>query len=248
MTSKLKHGPPVSLITVSFAGLIITILIHAYSPVQVAEAWQKPLAGSLFMIICSLGVLAAIYPKKCSRPISRRQRETPQIIKQTSNQLNGPLREKAASSIIGHHPDCNNFSGHIIKSEVQTFCAACTGLLIGAVLSFFGTTLYFFSNFQLGGYAPTAVYLGGLTVSLGFLQFILFDPRGLFRMSFNITFVLGVFLILAGVNEKVHSLTVDFFILALTVLWITTRISLSNWKHRKICLRCSLFDICGFQQ
>jgi hypothetical protein len=42
------------------------------------------------------------------------------------------------------------------------------------------------------------------------------------------------------VEEAAKSLSVDLFFVALSVLWLATKMSLSQWEHRRICARCSL--------
>jgi uncharacterized membrane protein YfcA len=62
----------------------------------------------------------------------------------------------------------------------------------------------------------------------------------------NVFFVLGAFLLLVGTDEIVESLFVDLFLTALILLWISTRIQLSQWDHRKICSNCE--SPCGDQK
>ncbi|MBS7638359.1 hypothetical protein KEJ49_05700 [Candidatus Bathyarchaeota archaeon] len=50
----------------------------------------------------------------------------------------------SAFSIKGHHPDCGRFKAHTINIFGRALCAACTGLLLGALLILPGGILYFF--------------------------------------------------------------------------------------------------------
>jgi hypothetical protein len=137
--------------------------------------------------------------------------------------------------LAGHHPDCAGFSSHVIQIRNRTLCAACTGLFIGASIDLIGITVHFFSKWNIGISSLAAVFIGTVGVTLGFLQLIF---NGFCRLTFNIVFVVGAFLILAGIDEITQSLLIDLFLLSLVVFWIWTRIILSRFDHWRICSNC----------
>ena len=139
--------------------------------------------------------------------------------------------------VKGHHPDCESFSTHVFRMGNRTFCTACTGLLLGGLSALAGTILYFFSNWRVEQGSSLLVWVGILGVGFGLFQF---KFRSFIRLFLNIFFVLGTFLILIGVDKLVHSVAVDLFLVALTLFWLFTRISLSQWDHERICYTCKV--------
>jgi hypothetical protein len=208
-------------IGVSIFGLF-TVLVIGINPPMIYGSflWRKPLIGSIFSLICTLGIFAALFPKQCSQTFHFRKEN-----------MNLTYRIHDTS----HHPDCGKFSAHVIHIGSYTLCAACTGLLLGAITALAGTGFYFFDGWHIEEVSFPAVLIGTVGIVLGFLQL---KFRGLIRLILNMFFVLGAFLILIGIDELTESLFVDFFLVALIVFWILTRIQLSQWDHWRICSKC----------
>jgi hypothetical protein len=211
-------------LSVSVFGIALTAML-ALNPPMVNEdfLWRKPLIGSLFSLICLLGIIAAFFPRQCSHA-SHLQKE---ISQSTSSEM----------PAVSHHPDCERFSAHSIHINGHRLCAACTGLVIGGIIALVGTFAYFSNQWVIDGYALSIIFVGVAGVVLGFFQLIF---SGFVRSALNTVFVLGAFLILIGIDTLIESLSIDVFILVLIVFWIFTRIRLSQWDHRKICSRCEL--------
>lgn len=208
-------------ISVSIFGLFI-VLVWTLNPPLIHEDlfWRKPLVGSIFSLICLMGILAALIPKQCSKSFHF-QGETAGF-------------DSSLINAASHHPDCEEFSAHIIHIKGLKFCAACTGLLLGAITAIFGTALYFFIGWPIeNGFL--AVLAGEVATVLGFLQL---GFRGIVRSVLNVLFVLGAFLILVGVDQLAENLFVDLFLTVLIGFWILTRIQLSQWDHSRICRDC----------
>jgi len=208
--------------SVSIFGLFV-VLILAVNPPIIYESffWRKPLVGSVFSLICILGIFAALFPNQCSQAFHFRKEN-----------VNLNLHRNHATS---HHPDCEKFSAHVIHISSHTLCAACTGLLLGAVIALVGTAFYFFGGWHIEDAGFPAVLIGVTGTFLGFFQL---KFRSFIRMILNVFFVLGAFLILVGIDTIIESLFVDFFLSALTAFWILTRIQLSRWDHWRICSSC----------
>jgi len=192
--------------------------------------WRKPLIGSIFGLICVFGILAVFYPIQCLRIFDFGK-------KKPSRLYLDKFASHGTSPLQGHHPDCENFAAHVFRIGDKTFCAACTGLLLGGLLALAGTLLYFFSSWRVDQSSSLVVWVGVLGVGFGLFQF---KFRSFVRLFLNIFFVLGTFFILIGVDKLVHSVTVDLFLVALTVFWLFTRISLSQWDHERICYTCKV--------
>jgi len=131
---------------VSFFGLFLTVILASNPPtMQDTLHWRKPIIGVLFELICALGIIAVFFPKRCSAIFhpTKGERDT------------HPNQEKIAAhgdhpTLRGHHPTCGNFSAHTIRICDKIFCAACTGLLLGALMALAGVALYFFSYWRIG--------------------------------------------------------------------------------------------------
>jgi hypothetical protein len=220
------------LVLVSFLGLFLAGMLTVYPPnVHESFLWRKPLIGSIFGLICVFGLLAVFFPRQCSRvfDFGKKKLSLTDLGKFASHGISSTLR--------GHHPDCENFSAHVFRMGDKTFCAACTGLLLGGLSALVGTLLYFFSNWCIEQSSSLIVFVGILGVGSGLFQF---KSRRFFRLLLNIFFVLGTFFILIGVDKLIHSVTVDLFLVALTLFWLFTRISLSQWDHERICYACKV--------
>jgi hypothetical protein len=217
---------------ISILGLII-VLTFALDPPVIYEdlGFRKLLIGSIFSFICVSGAIAALFPKQCSRGLHFQKSE-----------------EKFPSQQVyfiseGHHPECREFSAHVIQVRDRTLCAACTGLLIGALLALFGAVSCFFIGCSIGKLSATSVLIGAAAIALGFFQL---KFKGFIRLTLNTFFVVGAFLVLAGVDELIQSFVVDLFLTVFIVLWLLTRILLSQWDHSRICKKCK--SQCGISE
>lgn len=215
------------MVACSLFGSLITLLVAVYPPTLVQDfSWRKPLVGSIFLLICAWGSLTAVSPRKCSMA-----HET---------QMGGALMDSDVKtgfpvSSKGHHPDCGGFSAHIIRFRGNRYCAACTGLLTGGVIAMIVTSLYFFFGLNVGPVSFSTVLVGQLGLVSGLIQFKL---KGWTRSVANVLFVLGSSLMLIGVDQLVGSVFVDAYVIGLVMLWILTRVMVSQWDHRRICLSC----------
>jgi hypothetical protein len=220
------------LVIMSFLGLFLAGMLTV-SPPRVHEnlLWRKPLIGSIFGLICIFGIIAVFSPTQCSRAFDfgKEKPSRPYLGKFASHGI--------SSTLQGHHPDCENFAAHVFRIGDKTFCAACTGLLLGGLSALVGTLLYFFSNWRVGQSSSLMVWVGILGVGFGLFQF---KFRSFVRLFLNVFFVLGTFFILIRVDKLIHSVTIDLFLVALTLFWLFTRISLSQWDHERICSACKV--------
>jgi hypothetical protein len=217
--------------SVSIFGLIMALMLALYpSSTQENIPWRKRLIGSIFTVICISGITAVFFPGKCSESFHSHKTEEPTISEARSRNFHG-----TSVALKGHHPDCGRFSMHVVRVDRHVFCAACTGLFLGALVSVLGAAFYFFGEWHIEGVSLPAVFIGIVGVILGFLQL---KFGGFVRLMLNACFVLGTFLVLAGVDELRQSLFADLFLIALIVFWLFSRIVLSQWDHWRICQGC----------
>jgi hypothetical protein len=215
---------------VSIFGLLTTLMLALYTPkTRENLPWRKPLVGSIFLLICASGIMAGFFPEKCSGTFGLHGKK-----KLASSHDENP---KLHVAMRGHHPDCGRFSSHVVQMDSHTLCAACTGLILGAILALIGATFYFFGTWHTGETGFPAVVAGVIGVLLGFLQLKL---EGFIRLLLNVVFVLGAFLTLVGIDQLAENLWADIFLIVLIIFWILTRITLSQWDHWRTCQNCKL--------
>jgi hypothetical protein len=224
----------------SFAGLFLVGLMTVFPPAATGDVpWRKPVIGSIFSIICVLGVLAVFSPNKCLNIFTIGKK----------NRAAGSDSAKLAShgtsnALAGHHPNCGNYGAHVFRIKGKAVCAACSGLLLGGLSALAVASAYFFGDWNVADYSSWMVLLGIAGVSFGLFQF---KFRSLVRLSLNTVFVLGTLLILIGIDELVQSLVFDLFVVCLIVFWLLTRISLSHWDYEVICSGCET-ENCMFRE
>lgn len=116
-------------------------------------------------------------------------------------------------------------------------CAGCIGLLLGAIIALSGTILYFFNDWKPElAYFPM-VLIGITGIILGFIQL---KFKSFLRLVLNTFFVLGAFLIIVALDNFAQNIFIDFYLISLIILWICTRIFISQWDHSRICRSCKL--------
>lgn len=211
----------------SLFGSLITLRMVVYPPTTMQDYfWRKPLVGSIFLLICAWGSLTAVSPRKCSMAHETQMGRA---------LVDSNVKTDFSVSSEGHHPDCGGFSAHIIRFRGTSYCAACTGLLAGGVIAMIVASLYFFFGLNAGPVSFPAVLVGQLGLVSGLIQFKL---KSWTRSAANVLFVLGSSLMLIGVDQLVGSVFVDTYVIGLVILWILTRVMISQWDHRRICLSC----------
>jgi len=202
--------------------------------------WRKPLVGTVFSIVCGLGILAGVFPSKCSSMFHFRKAKRGEFTRESTD------LPKKTPAFRGHHPDCENFEAHVFRIGNKVFCAGCTGLILGAVLSLLGVVPYFFLNISFWPNFFLVFWVGFLGVSCGLLQYNLFNwGKSSVHLSVNTFFVFGVSFLLVGVDIITQNLFADFYLIALSIFWLYTRILLSQLDHKKICNNCRVEE-CEF--
>ena len=91
----------------------------------------------------------------------------------------------------GHHPDCEKFSGNRITIRGSVFCAACSGLLIGAIAAMVGVVLFSLGFFNLETGSLWVLAAGEVLMLVGLAQI---KMGGYVKMAVNALFVVGSFI------------------------------------------------------
>jgi hypothetical protein len=221
------------LIAVSFFGLVLAVVFVVNPPeAQDDYALRKPVVGSALAVVCVLGIFAVLYPASCAGIIG---------FKNQSKTVHSFNRSRV-KVLRGHHATCKPYSTHVMKIGNRVFCASCSGLFVGAVIVLVCIGLFFFLGLHIGGepFVPVLVGVVGVAAALFYPVVPVRFQNGFTRFFVGVLLAVGSFLIVAGVEEVSKSLSVDLFFVALSVLWLATKTSLSQWEHRRICARCSL--------
>ena len=117
----------------------------------------------------------------------------------------------------------------------SVFCAACSGLLIGAIVALAGVVLFSLGFFSLGTKSLWALAAGEVLMLLGLAQI---KMRGYVKMSVNALFVVGSFITLVAADLAGQSWLVDSYVLGLIVFMLWLRILLSEYNNKKTCVAC----------
>lgn len=218
-------------LSVSLSGLFLLALLTLNPPTWIVNTpFHKQVIGSIFVVICLLGIILGVSPSRLSRNTHIRRQKKYEEARQANSK----------TTFIGHHPVCGNFSSHVLKIWGKTRCAGCTGLITGAIISLVGSLIYFFLDFHVGEAATLVFWLGFGCVVCGLLQYHVFMKQSLFHFLVNVVFVIGAFLLLVGVNEGTGSPVLEAYLFTLIIFWIITRITLSQREHEKVCAACGL--------
>ena len=211
-------------LAISILGLLMAALMLS-RPVMTPVPSGNLAVWALFSALCILGGTATLFPRTCSH--STRPPEDLEPSRYTT--ISG------IRLIHGHHATCESFSGHELELGEKTYCAACTGLLIGAIAALAVATLGLVYGITL---PPIAGYLGLALVLLGLIYNPLLnitDP--ILRTLINALFVPGFSLILVAADGHGNP-GLSLLVIALSVYWMYTRIQLSSLNHEEICDGC----------
>ncbi len=224
----------------SFLGLlVVSVFAATASSTAGGVVWRKPVVGVTFSLVCFLGIVAGLFPSKCSSMFHFR-RSAQKLVS------SDPGRSMEPSVFRGHHPDCVEFRAHVFQMGSKIFCAGCIGLILGAFLSILVVVAYFFLDQSLSLNPLVILSVGFLGVSCGLLQYhVLNFHRSSIHLFVNVFFVFGVSLLLVGVDVIAQSINADFYVIGLSLFWLYTRILLSQIDHQKICFHCGLEE-CAF--
>lgn len=209
------------LLTLSSTGTCIVWAFSACSPVVQDIAWRKEVIFSFYVTICIIGSIAALIPTACTK-------------------ASGPKDSTWMPHVtLTHHPECEGFSGHELRLGGIGFCAGCTGLLTGALISISLTAAYS-AGADPAQRAWILTELGVAATLLGLLMPLSNSRSRLLRLVISASFVVGMTFILIGLDSQLRSIEVDSFIVLMALFWTFTRISLSQFVHKRICTRCVL--------
>ena len=159
-----KSEPPrfflLFLVGVLVFGLALVPLLLLQPNLQTDHSpFRRPIMGAIYSIVCIAGIVAVFYPGKC-RIMFQKPNVSPDSI----------LRSASSVQFSGHHPDCEKFSGNRITIGSSVFCAACSGLLLGAIASMMVIVLFSLGLFDLGTRNLWILISGEILMLVGLTQ------------------------------------------------------------------------------
>jgi hypothetical protein len=213
------------LVAVSIFGLALVPLLLLQPSLQADQStFRRPLVGAIYCLVCIVGVVAVFYPGKCrmmfQKPNVSTDNKTPFV---------------SAVHFRGHHPECEEFSANRITIRGSVFCAACSGLLAGAIVAIVGIVMFSLDSFDFGTGSLWVLVAGEVLMLVGLAQT---KMRGYIKMVANALFVVGSCISLVGADLVGQSLLIDAYVLGLIVFMLWFRILLSEWNNKRICLAC----------
>lgn len=238
-----RAGQPRSLlvlVVVSLCTLGALTAVSLLSPhVHDAVVWRQLLTGSLFSVVCTLGMTAVFFPRHCARRPS---------LHPNNQQETSPRRQdtfQVASSIAGitlthgHHPACERYRQHEFRFRKKTLCAACMGLFTGALISLVAGCYVFVLQRPFDLPYGLASATGALGVMVGVTSYAVTDVQGPARRFFvNVFMIVGMLLALIGADSSSQSLALNVLLIGSCMLALFARILLSQDRHERICQTC----------
>jgi hypothetical protein len=213
---------------VSFFGLA-TVTVLLMKPIGYYGgnfAFTPILIGLLYAATCVLGVAAVFFPQNCQKTFIFGKH-----IQSPGDQTFAPKKLQ----LIGHHPDCSKFSANRIKIRDEVLCAACSGLLVGAVIALVSAVFYFFLGFDFLWSDMRILIASDAGLLLGLFQFRF---AGGVKLTVNALFVVCSLVTLVEADLLSKSLFIDLYVLGLIIFMLSARILLSEWNNKRTCSEC----------
>jgi hypothetical protein len=223
-------------------GIIVLVVMVIYlHPTGTVYYFQKTLIILIFILICIMGMVAAISPAKCTGFLKIKKHIPVESLVENESDKNC----KKDSS--GHHPECDNFKNHTYTLMGKKYCAGCSGLFTGALLAVVGIIIYYFYGITLSN--PYLIFFIGIFCVLTALlqSFLLNMNFNTGKFIFNLILVIGAFLMLIGLIEITGSIFIQLYFILLVFIWILARIYNSEKKHTDICEKCGEGSSCCYR-
>lgn len=225
----LKRNVAIYVILSAIGGVLLTV-VALFSETGDITTNDKIVVGGAFIASCVFGISLAWRPgwTRCSwRNVSHAD----------------PRNQEATKGInwVGHHPDCENFRGHVIRLGNRNLCAGCTGLALGAILGIILTIPYIL--LPVNAQVPEEIlrdlfFVGLVLVAIGFAD-IAFSLGGAgLHGDLSSFLVLGFFFVVVGIHQLSGSVAFGLMSILIAFLWLDTRIQLSRWRHVRTCEDC----------
>ena len=217
------------ILSISAEIILLTVVFLNYSSKISIDLSDKLFIGGLFIGSCLFGISIAQYPGWYKR-----------FIHQKKHNFNNQQINKTTRRRKGHHPDCEQFFYHTIKTQKKIFCAGCFGLFLGAIISISVMFLYIIiENNMSSTLFYLFLYIGIIIIDLIFIETFLSIKNTTVHVISNVLLVVSFLLICISILEITGNTLYVAISILFSILWLDTRIHLSNWRHTLICKNCS---------
>lgn len=188
---------------------------------------EKMTVSGVFIACCCIGITLALYPRWI-RKITRK-----------NIQMTQDIKERPRRSFHGHHPECERFQTHTITIHKKTWCTGCLGLLIGSLASIFVMFIYVLYPVRLSSLNFFMIlFIGLFIIALIYIEIIVGSKYLGTHILSSAMLVPSFFLITMSVTELTGKMIFSVLTVLLCVLWLDTRVVISNARHRQTCSSC----------
>ena len=191
---------------------------------------DRIIVGGLFILSCIYGISLALKPnwrRRCFKAFS------------SNDVIESGKRRVKRRDRKGHHPDCQNFQRHVLRTRNKVLCAGCTGLAIGSLVSIGWMSYYIFFPDLSDTESPLNMIIAGLVlIAICNLTVYLLTMKSSHHMIMNLIMVVGFLLVVIGTLETTGEPYFGIVAIIFCFLWLDTRIQLSNYHHQRICTDC----------
>jgi hypothetical protein len=210
-------------IILSIFALVLILLIGFIGQSKAVTILDKLIVGVIFILSLLFGISLAIKPGWYK--------------KQNKNLGKNESKSISKSHFKGHHPNCDEFAGHIINIKNKIYCAGCLGLIIGSVVTIILIIIYLIFDVSIINF-QIFLLIGIVLIFALFLIIIFFKRNPTVRVLSNSIFVFCFFIIVISILEITGSYVYGLLTGLFSFLLVDTRIQISKWSHINTCNNC----------
>jgi hypothetical protein len=214
----------------SIIAVILLLILAVFANSNATFSFHdKLIVGASLLVSFLFGISLAKYPG-WSRKLTNHGERDSVSRKQTKT---------TTKKFKGHHPDCEKFNTHILKTKNRTYCAGCLGLLVGSIISIILLVIYIILPVQ--SFAPYYLLLIiGITIlGLSLIEILLPIRNSIVHIISNIFLVISFLIITISILEITGDKLFGIIVVLFSFLWLDTRIQLSKWRHTLMCINCN---------
>jgi len=120
----------------------------------------------------------------------------------------------------------------------KCYCCGCLGLGIGSFVTALAMAVSIFFQWKPQSIGLPVLLLGLAFVGLGLAETAVHTRCKTLHMMANIILVIGFLLAVVGTAAATQNGGYGLIAIVLCLLWMDTRVQVSNWKHNHVCDMC----------
>jgi len=217
------------------AGLLVVASYQPHSALASVDQLDRSVVAAAFALACMVGLSMALSPNWIGRVFRQAPHGPPPAAVGLAEDDDGMPRRAR----VGHHPDCERFDGHRLRSGEGALCAGCTGLAAGSIAGIGLSIALALVPFGPDDAWARALLYGGIALVLADLVTDLVPGRpAAAHATLDAFMVVGAFMAALGTLWSTRSLGYGLLAVLVSVMWVDTRVTLSAWRHVDTCGRC----------